>query len=78
MNPQKLPIPQLEVELARLKRKKAHLDKYIADFEAYIERRKALPDEIPKGEIPEGYENNPEALAMAQQFGINTKVFKPL
>ena len=44
MNPQKLPLPQLERELVRLKRVRAKLDREINDWETDIERRKALPD----------------------------------
>ena len=45
-NPEKMPIPQLERYLAHLKRQRTKLDKYIKEYEADIDRRKALPDII--------------------------------
>lgn len=45
-NPLKIPIPIFERKVEQLKQKRAKLDKYIADYEAEIAQRKALPDEV--------------------------------
>lgn len=48
-NPLKIPIPDFERKVERLKQKRAKLDKCIMEYEAEIAKRKALPDEIPEG-----------------------------
>jgi hypothetical protein len=45
-NPEKTPIPELEMALGKLERVKVSLEKRIAEAKTEIERRKKLPDWI--------------------------------
>jgi len=44
MNPQKIPIPELEAELLRLQKRIGKLSAKAFELQQDIDRRKALPD----------------------------------